>query len=70
MIAEALGEQGGKGLCDGGCDVCSGCAGAATSIDATRHAITLVRCAPGAAVVTLLVRVWMSSRTDKNAGAH
>lgn len=45
MIAEALGEQGGKGLCNGGCDVCSGCAGAATNIDATRHATTLVRCA-------------------------
>lgn len=43
MIAEALGEQGGKGLCDGGCDVCSGCAGAATNVDATRHATTLVR---------------------------
>lgn len=44
MIAEALGEQGGKGLCSGGCDVCSGGAKAAATIDATQHAVTLVRC--------------------------
>lgn len=43
MIAEALGEQGGKALCAGGCDVCSGRGGPATTIDATAHATTLVR---------------------------
>ncbi|CAN0003642.1 unnamed protein product, partial [Scytosiphon promiscuus] len=43
MIAEALGEQGGKGLCAGGCDVCSGRGDPATTIDATAHATTLVR---------------------------
>lgn len=44
MIAEALGEQGGgKGLCNGGCDVCSGGAEDVATIDATAHAATLVR---------------------------
>lgn len=62
MIAEALGEQGGKGLCDGGCDVCSGCVGAATSIDATGHAITLVRCVSMPPLLrSSIVRVWTST---------
>lgn len=43
MIAEALGEQGGEGMCTGGCDICAGDAGAFITIDATRHASTLVR---------------------------
>ncbi|CAN0470871.1 unnamed protein product [Ectocarpus sp. 12 AP-2014] len=52
MIAEALGERGGKGLCSGGgggggggCDVCSGDNGEAADVatlDVTAHACTLV----------------------------
>lgn len=52
MIAEALGERGGKGLCSGGggggggCDVCSGDIGEAADVatlDVTTHACTLVK---------------------------
>lgn len=43
MIAEALGEQGGNGLCGGGCDVCSATSESVATVDATRHAVTLVR---------------------------
>ncbi|CAM9924756.1 unnamed protein product, partial [Ectocarpus sp. 4 AP-2014] len=50
MIAEALGERGGNGLCSGGgggggCDVCSGGideAADVATLDATAHACTLV----------------------------
>ncbi|CAM9296615.1 unnamed protein product, partial [Choristocarpus tenellus] len=43
MIAEALGEQACPGMCNEGCDVCSGDVATCEPVDATQYAQTLVR---------------------------